>query len=210
MGLNFHVKQSLLDFLYHSVRNDQYNPPYFKIFKLKFYRTFKPKSTKNLLYTKCWKRWEYPFCVILRSMRFPDKIFRFPIIIYIKWKMAFVLFINIGAIGSNQECWRKYIHRIWYRRIVQKYGSNVRYHRNRWPGQGLANQRTSKGSINGWKSLNRRKQRLKISKVKQFSLFQIMASQRLSRNGENWCKFLAIWWILIVPAAFAATRDKIT
>ena len=85
-GLNKHIKWALSVFLCHSVRNEQYNQvPYFKILKLKFYRTSKPKSTKrtwSIPIRVRWKRWAYPFCAILRSMILPDKIFRFPLCSY--------------------------------------------------------------------------------------------------------------------------------
>ena len=81
LGLNKHIKWSLSVLLYHSVRNEPNNPPYFKIFKFKFYWTSKSKSTMrtwSIAIQVRSKRWAYLFCAILRSMRFPDKIFRFP------------------------------------------------------------------------------------------------------------------------------------
>ena len=74
--------------------------------------------------------------------------------------------------------------------------------------------RTSPYSVN-WTSrvrwsLKRQKQKLKISKVKRFSLYQMMASLQPLKNGEDWCRFLAIWGTQIALAVFAVTKDQIT
>ena len=81
-GLNYHSRRTFFYLGYHSSRSDQYNPPYFWIFKLKYYRTAKPKSNKNTCSVTIrvrWKRWGHPFFDMLRCMTIPDKIFQLPL-----------------------------------------------------------------------------------------------------------------------------------
>ena len=105
-GPKYHIRRSLFIFLYHRVRSEQYNLPYFKIFKLKKYRTAKPKSNKNtcsLPIRVCWKRCAHPFCDILSSMRFPDKIFQFPVVINSFIKNFLKNFLQVRQQRQNMQ-----------------------------------------------------------------------------------------------------------
>ena len=157
--------------------------------------SFNPINSFNIIFQSF--QWEIPQFENLK-LRFASSItdlknsfLKFSLKFLLQREMAHIFFINIGTNGSCQRFRRPCFNRIWYRRIIQKYGWNVWNDRNWWPGKGSQNQSVF-CHLDTRSPLIPEKTETKIENIKSETIF-VVSNDGVPAAIEKWGRLMQIF-----------------